>query len=138
MRCTKCLVAILLLLVISCKTRRDRELRKLFADGIVYFQETKGELEKSVDGDGAALIVEKSLPRLEDLVKRKKALEKEYPEIANMEHREAIHSKFVEFNALRVEFQKFIAYGEILSKKYGNSARYNAAVKKGLALTHYF
>jgi len=138
MKCLKYFAVTSLLFVISCKAQRNSELRKLYVDGIVYFQETKIELEKSTDADAAATIVEKSLPRLEALVNRKKDLEKRYPEIANMEHREAIHSKFPEFNALRIEFQKFIAYGQILSKKYGSSARYDTAVKKGLALAHYF
>lgn len=118
--------------------KRDAELNRLYSDGREYLRVTRLELEKTNNAIAAAIVIENSLPRLEELVERKKALEKQFPEVRDAEHREQLHSKFAEFRNLRADLQAFMAFGQGLLEKYQKTERFVAAVRKGVALMSYF
>jgi len=128
-----------LILIAGCaKKKRDEDLRSLYLDGIEYLRETRIDLEKSKSVGEATIAIENSLPKLEKMVARKKEIEKENPELRDLDRREEIHAKSLEFHALRAELQSFFAFGQQLLEKYQKDERFIAAVRKGVALLQYF
>lgn len=133
--------AVLILLSLSfCKGTRERDiqLRQLYTEGSAYLKETRIELEQVKTAEKAAIVIENSLPKLEKLVKRKRLLEKQYPEIEDGSRREKIHSQFPEFVKLRSDLRDFMDYGSVLLTRYKTNDRFYTAVRKGIALMNYF
>lgn len=131
---------IIVLWIPFCKGTRERDtqLRQLYTEGSAYLKDTRIELEKVKTAEKAAIVIENSLPRLENMVKRKRLLERQYPELNDGTRREQIHSQFPEFGRLRSDLREFMAYGETLLAKYKTNERFSAAVRKGMALMNYF
>lgn len=116
---------------------RDAQLRQLYVGGSAYLSDTRLELEQAKTAEKAAIVIENSLPRLEKLVKKKKLLEKQYPELADT-GREKIHAQFPEFLRLRSDLKNFMDYGATLLEKYKSNDRFATAVRRGMTLMNYF
>lgn len=122
-----------------CGTRaRDAALVQLYRDGIDYIATTQAQLEKTANAAQAAEVIANSLPRLRELVERKKALEQKYPELKNTQKREEIHAQFAEFHELREKARQLYLYGSKLALKYRTDPRFVKVSREGFELLAYF
>lgn len=137
----RCSLAGFLLAVVflpHCTRGRDQALRQLYVDGLQYLKSTRARLEGVRNVDEAVRVAEEVLPELEKLIQRKKQLEEKYPEIANLETREKIHTQFPEFLEFREEFRHLYKLGGTLWQKYRTNRRYATAVQRAFTLLAYF
>lgn len=133
------IAVIVMVALTACGTRaRDEALIQLYRDGIDYIVTTQAELEKTQNAAAAAEVIANSLPRLRELVTRKKALEQKYPELQNTQKREEIHAQFADFHTLRQKARELYLYGSKLALKYQSHPRFMQASREGWELLAYF